>query len=149
MSAAGTSPGTISIPVVGDRALERGIVDAVGLDPDAAITFVATPVLALADQVKRALAETGGVVTDVGSVKGGIVGAIDDARFVGGHPMAGSELDGLDGADPEMFVGAVWVLTPEPRHRRRDVRARRVAWSPSSAPRSSPCRPSGTTRSSP
>ena len=28
--------------------------------------------------------------------------------------MAGSELDGLDGADPEMFVGAVWVLTPAP-----------------------------------
>jgi prephenate dehydrogenase len=70
-------------------------------------------VLALADQVKRALAETSGVVTDVGSVKGGIVAAIDDVRFVGGHPMAGSELDGLDGADPEMFVGAVWVLTPE------------------------------------
>src|SRR6478735_14551 len=101
-------------PVVAERALERGIVDAVGLDADAEITFVATPVLALADQVKRALAETTGIVTDVGSVKGGIVGSIDDARFVGGHPMAGSELDGLDGADPEMFVGAVWVLTPAP-----------------------------------
>ena len=100
-------------PVVADRALDRGVIDAVGLDPDAAITVVATPVLALADQVKRALAETSGVVTDVGSVKGGIVGAIDDLRFVGGHPLAGSELDGLDGADPEMFVGAVWVLTPE------------------------------------
>jgi prephenate dehydrogenase len=100
--------------VVAERARERGIVDALGLDADAEITFVATPVLALADQVKRALAETTGIVTDVGSVKGGIVGSIDDARFVGGHPMAGSELDGLDGADPEMFVGAVWVLTPAP-----------------------------------
>ncbi len=38
--------------------------------------------------------------------------AIDDARFVGGHPMAGSELEGLDGADADMFSGAVWVLTP-------------------------------------
>jgi len=36
----------------------------------------------------------------------------DDPRFVGGHPMAGSELDGLDGADPEMFNGAIWVITP-------------------------------------
>lgn len=70
--------------------------------------------LALADEVKRALAETTGIVTDVGSVKGGIVASTSDPRFVGGHPMAGSELDGLDGADPEMFVGAVWVLTPEP-----------------------------------
>ena len=41
--------------------------------------------------------------------------AVDDARFVGGHPMAGSELEGLDGADGTMFNGAVWVLTPGPR----------------------------------
>jgi prephenate dehydrogenase len=69
-------------------------------------------VLALADQVKAALAATNGLVTDVGSVKGGITAAIRDPRFVGGHPMAGSELEGLDGADADMFVGAVWVLTP-------------------------------------
>ena len=68
--------------------------------------------LAVADQVKRALAETGGVVTDVGGVKGTITDAVDDHRFVGGHPMAGSELDGLDGADAAMFSGATWVLTP-------------------------------------
>ena len=92
--------------------MRRGCVDATGLDPGAAITFVAVPVLAVADQVKRALAETAGVVTDVGSVKGAIAAAIDDPRFVGGHPMAGSELDGLDGADGSMFNGAVWVLTP-------------------------------------
>jgi prephenate dehydrogenase len=99
-------------PEVGAQALERGIVDAVGLDPAAEITFVAVPVLAIADQVKRALAETSGVVTDVGSVKSAVCAACDDPRFVGGHPMAGSELDGLDGADPDMFAGAVWVLTP-------------------------------------
>ena len=55
------------------------------------------------------------MVTDVGSVKGAIAAAVDDPRFVGGHPMAGSELDGLDGADGAMFNGAVWVLTPAPR----------------------------------
>ncbi|MEY2524059.1 MAG: prephenate dehydrogenase, partial [Ilumatobacteraceae bacterium] len=53
-----------------------------------------------------------GLVTDVGSVKSGIAASIDDPRFVGGHPMAGSELDGFDGADASMFEGAVWVLTP-------------------------------------
>ena len=95
-----------------DEAVARACVDAGGLDPDAAITFVAVPVLAVPDQVKRALAETAGVVTDVGGVKGSIAAAISDARFVGGHPMAGSELDGLDGADGSMFNGAVWVLTP-------------------------------------
>ena len=95
-------------------AIDRGIVDRLGLDSDAEITFVAVPVLAATDQVKRALAETVGAVTDVGSVKAAICEAAADTRFVGGHPMAGSELDGLDGAQAELFEGAVWVLTPGP-----------------------------------
>jgi len=94
------------------RALDMGVVSVIGLDADAEVTFVATPVLTLVDQVKRALSETNGLVTDVGSVKGALASSIDDARFVGGHPMAGSELEGLDGADGSMFEGAVWVLTP-------------------------------------
>jgi prephenate dehydrogenase len=97
-----------------DMALERGVIDVAGLDADAEITFVAVPVLAVVDQVKRALVETYGVVTDVGSVKSTVAAQCDDPRFVGSHPMAGSELDGLDGADPEMFSGAVWVVTPLP-----------------------------------
>ena len=95
-----------------EQGLAMGLIAATGLDASAEITFVATPVLTLADQVKRALAETNGLVTDVGSVKSGVTDAIDDPRFIGGHPMAGSELEGLDGADGSMFQGAVWVLTP-------------------------------------
>jgi prephenate dehydrogenase len=97
-----------------EQALARGIIQSVGLDADAEITFVATPVLTLVEQVQRALTDTKGLVTDVGSVKGAVAAAIDDPRFVGGHPMAGSELVGLDGADGAMFEGAVWVLTPSP-----------------------------------
>ncbi len=99
-------------PSRSERALAMGAIQRIGIDPHATITFVATPVLALVDQVKVALAETGGVVTDVGSVKAGVAALIGDPRFVGGHPMAGSELDGLDGADGSLFQGAVWVLTP-------------------------------------
>jgi prephenate dehydrogenase len=33
-------------------------------------------------------------------------------RFVGGHPMAGSEQEGVEGADASLFEGATWVLTP-------------------------------------
>jgi prephenate dehydrogenase len=99
-------------PAVVERAVEGHIVDRAGLDPDADVTVVATPVLSIVDEVRRALAETRGVVTDVGSVKSSVCQQCDDPRFVGGHPMAGSELDGLDGADPELFNGAVWVLTP-------------------------------------
>lgn len=93
-------------------ALERGVISHAGLFADAEITFVATPVGTVATEVTRALAETSGYVTDVGSVKAQIASAVSDARFIPGHPMAGSELDGLDGADASMFEGAVWVLTP-------------------------------------
>ena len=94
------------------RALELGALDAVGEDPEATITFVATPVRAVADEARRALAAGSGLVTDVGGVKASIVEAVDDPRFVGGHPMAGSEQDGVDGATPDLFQGATWVLTP-------------------------------------
>jgi prephenate dehydrogenase len=93
------------------RALELGALDAVGDDPDAAITFIATPVSAVAD-IARAALERGGIVTDVGSVKGPTVAEIRHPRFVGGHPMAGSEQEGVEGSDPELFEGATWVLTP-------------------------------------
>ena len=95
-----------------EAAVERGITSAVGLNPDAEISFVAVPVLQLGSEVAAVLAATRGVVTDVGSVKGPLVASIDDARFIGGHPMAGSELDGLDGADATLFDGATWILTP-------------------------------------
>lgn len=95
------------------EAREREIIDAVGVDRDAEITFVAVPVLRGSDVVNDVLAATTGIVTDVGSVKSPICTAITDPRFVGGHPMAGSERNGLDGADPNLFEGAVWVLTPD------------------------------------
>ena len=95
-----------------DVALEREIIAFPGLYSDAEVTFVATPVGILADAVTESLALTTGVVTDVGSVKTAISSLVTDPRFVPGHPMAGSELDGLDGADASMFAGAVWVLTP-------------------------------------
>jgi prephenate dehydrogenase len=97
---------------VAERAFALGALDAVGVDADAAITFLATPVHAVAGAARDALNGGAGVVTDVGSVKASIVGAVADPRFLGGHPMAGSEQDGVDGADADLFMGAVWVLTP-------------------------------------
>jgi prephenate dehydrogenase len=94
------------------RALELGALDAVGEDPDAALTFVATPVGSVPHLVKEALARTRGRVTDVGSVKTPMLPLMDDPRYVGGHPMAGSELEGVDGARADLFEGATWVLTP-------------------------------------
>jgi prephenate dehydrogenase len=105
------------------RALELGAVDRVAPSLEQAVgsvdlVFVAVPVHAIAATVSAALAAGAPLVTDVGSVKGTI---IDDvfagsgeaaAGFVGGHPMAGSEQDGVDAARADLFVGAAWVLTP-------------------------------------
>ena len=97
------------------RARELGAVDELGVDHLAAVGFVATPVAAIAEEVKALLAEDESgelVVTDVGGVKGPIVDAVAHPRFVGGHPMAGSEHEGPDGADRDLFAGTTWVLTP-------------------------------------
>lgn len=78
------------------------------------LAVVAIPVGDVAAVVQRLLNGGAAVVTDVGSVKGPVAAAIDDPRFVPGHPMAGSEQDGLEGASVDMFSGATWVLCPTP-----------------------------------
>lgn len=95
-----------------DRAVAIRAISASGLAQHADVTFVAVPVEQAAEAVAHALAHTVGPVTDVGSVKSPLCNRFSDPRFVGGHPMAGSELDGLDGADGGMFDNAIWVLTP-------------------------------------
>lgn len=94
------------------EALAHGAIDEVGVDPRAEVTFVATPVSSVAAAARAALERGSGVVTDVGSVKAPIVAAVGSPRFIGGHPMAGSEQEGLRGAGAELFEGATWVLTP-------------------------------------
>ena len=97
---------------VSKKALSREVIELIGIVEDAEITFVATPVSDVVDQVLQVLDKTKGIVTDVGSVKSHVANIVTSPRFVAGHPMAGSELDGLDGADASMFEGATWVLTP-------------------------------------
>ena len=108
------------------RALEMGAIDeavasAAAAASDADLVVIAIPVSAVADAVVEALDAGAAIVTDVGSVKAPVVEAVEAARptlaarYVGGHPMAGSEQDGLDGADADLFQGATWVLTPTER----------------------------------
>ena len=94
-----------------DRAAELGVIDEPGRGEKVDITFVATPVGAVIDEARVAL-ERSAVVTDVAGVKQSVVTGLADPRFVGGHPMAGSEQLGLDGSDANLFEGATWVLTP-------------------------------------
>ena len=108
------------------RAAERGAIDdaagslaAVMVGADAAC--VAVPVSGVATAVRVALEAGVAAVSDVGSVKAAVVRSVEAAvpagpvRFVGGHPMAGSDQDGVEGADADLFAGATWVLTPTER----------------------------------
>ncbi|MCX7621256.1 MAG: prephenate dehydrogenase/arogenate dehydrogenase family protein [Acidimicrobiales bacterium] len=114
-------------PTAANRARELGALDAVGNDPNAELTFIATPVGAVASEVERALETTTGLVTDVGSVKAPMVPLMSNPRFVGGHPMAGSELEGVEGARADLFDGHAWVLTPvEGTHNEAFARIRTV-----------------------
>jgi prephenate dehydrogenase len=98
---------------VAARARDRGAVDTVGDDAEAELVVIAAPVGSIPSLVEVARdRHPDAVITDVGSVKGPVVEAVDDPNFVGGHPMAGSEQSGVDGSDASMFDGAVWVLTP-------------------------------------
>lgn len=94
-----------------ERGVQLGVFDAIGPDSTASLTFICTQVSSVSALAKLAL-ENGGIVSDIGSTKGDVVRAIDHPRFVGGHPMAGSEQDGIEGSDANMFQGRTWVLTP-------------------------------------
>ncbi|MEX1218095.1 MAG: prephenate dehydrogenase/arogenate dehydrogenase family protein [Acidimicrobiales bacterium] len=97
------------------RAIELGAIDAVapaGTLQSIDLTFVATPVGSIPAEVMAALVDTDGLVTDVGSVKTPLLPLMNDPRFIGGHPMAGSEQEGVDGARSDLFEGRTWVLTP-------------------------------------
>ncbi len=61
------------------------------------------------------LSPTDALVTDAGSTKSAIVrraAEVGLGRFVGGHPMAGSQLAGTGNASPDLFRGARYFLTP-------------------------------------
>ena len=101
-------------PACAEAALTAGAVDEIGELGECDLAVIATPVNAIAEVAQAALDAGAAVVTDVGSVKGPIASAIVDPRFVPGHPMAGSEQDGIEGASANMFSGATWVLCPSP-----------------------------------
>ena len=101
-------------------AAERGAIDNAATSlaealADAELAVVAAPVTQIAAQVAAALdaSRDGCTVTDVGSTKAAPVAAAGgSARFVGGHPVCGSEARGPEHASAELFQGATWFLTP-------------------------------------
>jgi prephenate dehydrogenase len=102
-----------------ETAIARGAVleafDSIaGAVAGADFVFVAAPVTALAEIVGEVLdaAEPQCVISDVGSVKRVVMDAVDDPRFIGGHPLAGAETAGVEHARADLFQDATWYLTP-------------------------------------
>ena len=98
-------------------ALAAGVITGEVMDDATTLVVVATPAGAVAEVARDILAthpRAELIVTDVAGVKGAIVAAIDDPRFLGGHPMAGSEQRGIAGSRADLFRGCTWVLTPTP-----------------------------------
>jgi prephenate dehydrogenase len=125
---AGRIVGCDRAPVL-ERARDCGAIDAGIVNPADAVrgsnlVVLATPVLAILDQIDRLgpSLPPRTLVTDVGSTKAEVVkratksfGRAGGQRFLAGHPMAGKEQAGVDYADANLFEGAAWLFTPLPR----------------------------------
>jgi prephenate dehydrogenase len=102
--------------------IDAGTTDFAAAVREADLVLVCTPVDRIAEHVRTAAAacRVGTVITDAGSTKDTIVRALDNAlppgvRFVGGHPLAGSEKRGPEHACPNLFLDRLVIVTPTPR----------------------------------
>ena len=103
-------------------AIDEGTTDHVKGVVDADLVFVCTPInllLPIIREIAPSL-KKGAIVTDVGSSKYELVTQAEKiipkgSYYVGGHPMAGKETSKLAAADPQLFAGKKWLLTPTSR----------------------------------
>ena len=111
-------------------ALDKEIVDRVDTDPaqllpQADLVILATPVPAILDLIPKlpSLTPNPCIVLDLGSTKRDIVDSMSKLpeRFdvIGGHPICGREKLGLQNAEPGLYEGAAFIITPLPRTTRR------------------------------
>lgn len=107
-----------------ELAMRRHAIDVGAADLDvlaeADLVVLAAPVLANVSLLGQIEAHVPGaaIVTDTGSTKREIVAAAatlpERLTFIGGHPMGGAAVGGLEHARPDLFRQRPWVLTPEP-----------------------------------
>ncbi len=123
------------------QALAAGVVDEAFARPELAVrdadfVIFCVPVGVIPGLVKLCASSLSdrAVVTDVGSIKAEIVAQAEPvvenagAWFVGSHPIAGSERQGLKAASPRIYDNAVVILTPTPRTARRALRRIKTFW---------------------
>jgi prephenate dehydrogenase len=107
-------------------ALERDLIDrgttqlADGV-ADADIVVLATPVRVILQQIAELgpLLPEDSLLMDLGSTKGDVMAEMaklpEHVHPLGGHPMCGKEISGLEATEPAIYQGATFILTPLPR----------------------------------
>ena len=113
--------GLVHRTATAERALERGLVDAVSTDPaclsscDLVILSLPIPALLAPESTLLEAIPESAVVTDVGSVKQPVLEVWRSLhpRFVASHPMAGTASAGVEAGQTGLFRGRPWIATPE------------------------------------
>jgi len=101
-------------PAAREAAAQRGVRITQDLE---GIVVLAVPLPVMASALEGLIVAADATVTDLGSVKAPVLatlGARYGDRFVGGHPMCGTERSGHTAVDPALFPGARWALCLEP-----------------------------------
>jgi prephenate dehydrogenase len=101
--------------------IDRGTIELASGTRDADVVVLATPVrviLGLLDEIGPLL-PPGCLLMDLGSTKTQIVARMkklpDHIQPLGGHPMCGKEIAGIAAAEPTLYHGCTFILTPLPR----------------------------------
>lgn len=107
-----TDPGTRELAAAAGHRVPPTLGEAVA---GAGVVVLAVPLPALPPVLAdlAGILPPGAVVTDVTSVKEPVRAAARGLRYVGGHPMAGTEHSGFAAGDAALFAGAAWVLCVE------------------------------------
>ena len=117
-------------------ALDYATTDLLAAVSNADLVILCTPLAqmrSLAQQILPAL-KRGAIITDVGSVKAGVVRELESiiakagAHFIGSHPMAGGEKTGVLAARADLFECAVNILTPTKKSNPAAVRKLERFW---------------------
>lgn len=106
-----------------NQAVDDGIVDNICSSIDNTFSkcdfiIICTPVVTIAHCLKqlKSVVNKNCIISDVGSVKGFVHNAVSELgleqNFIGGHPMAGSELTGYANSSASIMAGAKYIITP-------------------------------------
>lgn len=122
------------------QAKKRRIIDDYTLDvskscKDSDLILLSTPVGAFTDIIKliRGTVKKGAVISDVGSVKGSLVYALESLMpkgvyYIGSHPIAGSDSSGIDDARADLFNNARCIITPTAKSNKKALKTVTSIW---------------------